>query len=42
VGVAGRIIGSLDATMNKKIFAVVLVVVALVVSGGVVQKRRSA
>jgi hypothetical protein len=37
----GEIIGSLDAAMNKKMLAVVLVVVAFVVSGGVLQKRRS-
>jgi hypothetical protein len=33
---------ALDEAMNKKILAVVLVALALLVSGGVVYKRRAA
>jgi hypothetical protein len=37
-GTAG---GSLDGAMNKKILAVVLVALAVLVSGGVAHKRRA-
>jgi hypothetical protein len=40
--VDGMITGALDEAMNKKILAVVLVAVALLVSGGVVYRCRAA